>query len=319
MQRPIFIVGEGRSGTTLLRNMLSHHPNLWAVPKESYIFVDKWPQANPFFKAKDFEQRVKAVYISMHRVLPKAKKILSSGEIPAELEEGYQDFINSLAYKDLKKDASHLEIFDQICLHKSFQKGAKRFVEKTPFHLYYSKEIWQSYPQAKIIAIYRDPRAVNASWLKHRQSKSLMGNCLSWQKAMQEIYRLEETASREKFISISFEDLIASPQNCMEKICDFIAEDFDAQMLSEEKINSSYEDSSDLRFNSSAQDRWKSYLSPMQIFYIEKTLVVEMQRNGLEPEQKQLEKNLQLAYPLFLLGEYCSLVLNKLKKFIGFK
>ena len=49
MQDPIFIVGEGRSGTTSLRNIIGEHPNIWAVDKESYLFVENWPQANPYF------------------------------------------------------------------------------------------------------------------------------------------------------------------------------------------------------------------------------------------------------------------------------
>ena len=39
LQSPFFIVGCGRSGTTLLRTMLNHHPNV-AVPVESLFIVD---------------------------------------------------------------------------------------------------------------------------------------------------------------------------------------------------------------------------------------------------------------------------------------
>src|SRR5688572_24803488 len=39
LQSPFFIVGCGRSGTTLLRTMLNHHPDV-AVPVESLFIVD---------------------------------------------------------------------------------------------------------------------------------------------------------------------------------------------------------------------------------------------------------------------------------------
>ena len=40
--RPIFIVGCGHSGTTLLAAMMDSHPNIRAFPDESGAFND-WP------------------------------------------------------------------------------------------------------------------------------------------------------------------------------------------------------------------------------------------------------------------------------------
>src|SRR5947199_10854331 len=38
---PIFIGGERRSGTTLMRTMLNRHPHVALVPRESFVFQDK--------------------------------------------------------------------------------------------------------------------------------------------------------------------------------------------------------------------------------------------------------------------------------------
>src|SRR5438876_10832519 len=38
---PIFIGGQRRSGTTLMRTMLNRHPHVALVPRESFFFQDK--------------------------------------------------------------------------------------------------------------------------------------------------------------------------------------------------------------------------------------------------------------------------------------
>ena len=74
VKAPIFIVGEGRSGTTALRRNLAEHPNIWAVPKESYVFVKQWPQANPYYQSKNLNDLTVALAIGMNRVGQSLKK-----------------------------------------------------------------------------------------------------------------------------------------------------------------------------------------------------------------------------------------------------
>jgi hypothetical protein len=38
---PIFVVGCGHSGTTLMRRLLGMHKNLFAVPLETFMFLDR--------------------------------------------------------------------------------------------------------------------------------------------------------------------------------------------------------------------------------------------------------------------------------------
>ena len=41
IENPIFIVGCGHSGTTLLNKLLGHHSNIFSIPDESWIFGHK--------------------------------------------------------------------------------------------------------------------------------------------------------------------------------------------------------------------------------------------------------------------------------------
>ncbi|MBN1797164.1 MAG: sulfotransferase [Spirochaetales bacterium] len=97
---PIFIVGCGHSGTSLLLAILGSHSMLYAIPYESYLC---------------FCSRIKA-------------------------------FIKRLDFRFL-----------------TIAAGKRRWIEKTPKHIYCIEKLFKIYPQAKILLIIRDGRDVACS------------------------------------------------------------------------------------------------------------------------------------------------------------
>lgn len=269
-KKPIFIVGEGRSGTTLLRNILAQHRNIWAVDRESYIFVDKWPQKNPYFeKCKgDLPKLSLAVIAAMKRVGPKAHQVMEQENIDDDIQEAYDEYIQSGSYKNLELMSSHIEVFDSIANYFSSKKGAQRIIEKTPYHINYVDQILNFYPDAQIIAIYRDPRAVVASWLKKDKHKSFLGVCSSWKNAMSKILSMQGKYSSEQINVLSYEDLISMPENTLKDLCNWLGEDFDKALLAEQKANTSFE-SKEKGFVASNINRWQSTLSSEDIALVD--------------------------------------------------
>lgn len=54
---PVFIVGLGRSGTTLLSVMLDAHSQ-FAIPYESHFFIKYWRNVHKFGDLSNMENRV---------------------------------------------------------------------------------------------------------------------------------------------------------------------------------------------------------------------------------------------------------------------
>ena len=309
----VFLTGMIRSGTTLLSRMLSAHPAIEiaadpyrgiflsyrdAVAYQAGIPVAPLSPLAPYYfdyaGLKLFRTIQKA---SLHRKVPEGmfgpiieatRKWATCGE-GSNIEpfprgvDGYADIQEAETYAGLLANAL------------TVLRSAYSVEDKAPAIIGH-KEVWctefvpaylRSFPQAKAIAIVRDPRAVAASknawpakypWLMlARQWRKLAA--LSWHYAQ----GAQDVGSN--FAVIRYEDLIAQPQAIMEQVSAFLGVDFDERMIDPEhwvdqdgepwKQNSLHPTEGN-RFDTAALDRWKETLSPEVIRLIEIVCQIEM-------------------------------------------
>ena len=104
---------------------------------------------------------------------------------------------------------------------------------------------WKSIPEflslfsdAKVIQVYRDPRAVVASWKKSsRNNTDYMGvlfNCID---NMKSCSYYKKYLSPDVYYCIKYEDMLMSPERIVRELCDFIDEKFEPLMIQPEKWN----------------------------------------------------------------------------------
>lgn len=214
-ETPFFILGCGRSGTSLLSRMLNHHSQL-AVPYESHILHTFKPLLHLYggLETAANRERLIADVLStdvMHDWQPR----VIQEEVLKCLPE------NSLG-----------GIFEAIMDCWMRACGKSRWGEKTPHHVDHWKTISQYWPWAKIIHIYRDGRDVALSLRKARFGPKTVYACASyWATYVDKVRRLETTLPANRIHALSYENLLRQPEKELATICEFLGENFEPAML----------------------------------------------------------------------------------------
>ena len=198
---PFFLVGCVRSGTTLLRLLLGHHPSICKCEEFDFsieFFEDN--QSPP--DISDFH-----TFLENHRGFR-----LSGYNIDKSL--GYHDLMNSfLLQRQIEDDRPVVG----ATVHSGFHELA---------------EIW---PDAKFVYLRRDPRNVSRSIVKQGWAGTTWHGTLPWNKAETSWNEVRSRLGSMQWIEIHYEDLIADTVGTLEVILRHIGLDFDPEMLEIEK------------------------------------------------------------------------------------
>lgn len=203
-QSPFFVVGCGRSGTTLLRTMLDHHP-LVAIPVESLFLID-------YLRAAD--------------QVPLARfKRLALGEFE------FKEWGTAVTLSDLDDVASLTDLIDR--LHELYlqQHGKQIWGQKTPRFIRYGDLLKAAYPHAKFVHVLRDPRAVVNSLMRSNvHSSNVYYGAKRWLKDVS-AGRALKAAYPDDVLEITYEALVREPETTLHTVCDFLGLPYDSAML----------------------------------------------------------------------------------------
>ncbi len=205
MDRPIFIIGSGRSGTTLLRNMLNAHPRIHiAFEPHFYWYRSLYRKRRP---AREFlDYYFQTPHFRWQRVDP--DRVLAALPEP-------------LARADLGL------AFAAILRERAARYGRVRFGDKTPAHAASLPQIFKDFPEARAIHIVRDPRATAASLSRMPWAPaSLMINA-----CYVDIERKQVSKFRDRMLTIRLEDLLDEPRATMTRVLEFVDEPWHDDVL----------------------------------------------------------------------------------------
>jgi hypothetical protein len=169
IEKPILILGFGRSGTTILFEILSQDPQFRVVRKWEALFPCPPPELRAPFtdprielaeKLSAFSENIIPEFKSMHKL---------GGNLPVESAEFvYLTFLSEIfpmvfqvpTYARYFARQDHRYTFEWqkkiLMLLQSKQKGS-RWLLKGPSHLPYLQELLDVYPDARIVFTHRDP------------------------------------------------------------------------------------------------------------------------------------------------------------------
>lgn len=205
--RPVFVVGNPRSGTTLVQQILSAHVEFWTAP-ETHIF--------------DHVMRAAPDAISRPVVMEKLNTLLKRLEKRSRLtvaEHIYSEMVE-LANKGTLAGPRFVELVMQS--FKPAGDPATRWVEKTPQHIMQLDKIWAYFPDARIINVVRDPRDVVSSPDRFRQHSpgivrmsEVVSLARRWNRL---IHQAQTHIGDTRFLSIRYEDLVSDPELVLDQL-----------------------------------------------------------------------------------------------------
>lgn len=214
---PIFIVGVPRSGTTLLAAMLAAHPGLSCGP-ETYFFRHLARQKSSWlcakhawpFRATDFLAELK----------------YERGSVADHYGVKRNDIETYLS----KQKPSVKAILSAITEQYMARVGKERWVDKTPEQLIWVADIRKHFPKSPIIRIIRDPRDVALSLARQPWGpNTFLESLLVWRR-YDDLSAQFFNQDRNSY-TIFYHKLVMSPKQELQRLCRFLAERFDDQML----------------------------------------------------------------------------------------
>lgn len=214
-QGPIFIGGLAYSGKTLMRMMVSSHPNI-ALTRRTYMWTRFYNRYGDLSDRDNFERCLSAMMNHKHIQV-----------LEPDTERIRQEF-----WQGAPTYASLFALFGQ---HYAERHGKSRWGDQLGFVERYAAPIFSAYPNAKMIHMIRDPRTrYQAAVQLSRQRKGKIGwEIARWLNSVSLAQKNRERYS-DRYKVVRYETLMAHPEETIREICNFIEEDFVPSMLTME-------------------------------------------------------------------------------------
>ena len=273
---PFFIVGCVRSGTTLLRLMLGHHPDICRCEEMEYItpaLTDKIPSADSLQRYKNFLYDDRGFKLSNLTILESD-----------DFTEIVNNFFQQIILIDNKK------VYGAV-VHNDFDRLIK---------------LW---PNSKYIYLVRDPRDVARSCVKMGWGGSPWYASNQWLKANHNWKILKNSLRDDQFIELSFESLILNPVSELSLICDFLGVQYHDSMLDIEN------DTTYSNVGANVAKSWKESASDYEVRQVETKIGPELQLAGYKVSGLPNIKNNLLFRTKIMFNSFYVRILFRIRRY----
>jgi hypothetical protein len=267
---PVFIVGGSRTGSEMLKSMLSASSEL-NLTNELYALCPRW-----LHRDLRADLRTHVGDVSAPKAIDAVIELIYSGNLfgwtwrhaETELDRG-------MLREELAASTLSVESIVTAALRVNARlRNKPRQGAKFPVHYAYAPLLLEWYPTCRILHTTRDPRAVYASQankyllptdgtVKRAATKMMQFAHVNIQVAW--TARLHDRLkTRENYRLVRYEDLIRDPEGELRGMCQFLAIEYRHSMLEPRKYGSTFSSIRGRRgVNRDSLDRWRQYVSPV--------------------------------------------------------
>ena len=213
-----FIVGRGRSGTTLLASLLNTHEQV-VIPPEALFVMTLYSKYSQRYR---WPKKLKEKFFDDLWV----EKWLDKWSLDKDkLYDCILQTAENTTFSDLCKI-----VYNEYAGSKKIKKNIL-IGDKNPQYSLFVNELHQVFPEAKFIHIVRDFRDNIVSFKNVRfDLNSTIALAYRWRRYNKEINKLKERIPH-KFYTLRYEDLINEPEQKLNELCGFLSIEYTPQML----------------------------------------------------------------------------------------
>jgi hypothetical protein len=277
----IFIVGVSRSGTTLTRRILDKHSRIGIATENHYLgHLLAREGARVYFRGvgdlRDDDAVRRLVDLVYSGELQRRSRLRElspywrwlTGRVPRADIEAYL----------LASDRTERGVFEAFLRIYADRRGKAIMGEKTPAHLAYVETLLEWFPDARVVHCMRDPRAIYVSELRRRSEHAvafpyrqlaltpgllerfvLLQVVWAWAAAVHR-HRTLRCRYPDRYQLLRFEDLVATPNEAMAGLCEFLGVEPEPRML-QQKVTSRGALVGEAGFDAGAAERWRGHIS----------------------------------------------------------
>ncbi len=206
-----FIVGVGRSGTTLMRMMLDAHPRL-AIPPETHFVPDLIGQCQGWRASPD-----------------RALRVITESRRWGDFDLDSEELARRFRALDPLDPAGVLRAF--FGLYAETQ-GKPRWGDKTPVYVTKMSQISEALPEARFVHLIRDGRDVAVSRARRamRAASTPEDAARKWRDRI--VAARAQGQRLPHYLEVRYEDLVLDTEPTLKKVCEFIDLPWDPCLLS---------------------------------------------------------------------------------------
>jgi hypothetical protein len=224
---PVFIAGHPKSGTSLLRSVLDSHPELVAYPEETFFFRRYLPKAtgiNLQEKLALSDQYLTHIF-EWNQVNPPANQVgypdRDYSNIPiVAVRQSVRQYIAERFTHEGDMLSAVILAFGKVT--GQLTSLSHHWVEKTPYNENYASQIFDWWPDAKIVHTVRDPRDNFASYHRKHVDWSPESFALNWVHSTQAGLNNRSLYGSNRYLLLRFEDLTSMPDVKLNELCQFL-------------------------------------------------------------------------------------------------
>ena len=216
---PFFIVGNDRSGTTLLRLILDGGPDA-AIPPES-MFLTDYSAVRQGGSLDDPDTAAR--FLSEVWRHPKVR--LWELAPPPPLPRG------------LTHEAAYRFVVEAPFRAYAAKAGKTRWGDKTPHYVHHIDELLELWPNARFVVLVRDGRDVALSLRRLPFGPNNAWAAAQWWSRGIRVGQRAVQMHPDAVMVVRYEDLVGEPADVVPRICAFLGLGFEEKMLAIERVD----------------------------------------------------------------------------------